>query len=260
MAPPTRDALVASVGRILFLKLSKEQAQQLLRDAGAAPDWEVVLRFTGQMLTSESAARTLSSHFAANVAVLDAALEPQVFLGGAQPCVADLACYFALIPAMVAFTDEHKWALCNASRWFDHMQHLVAGLAPPAALKCDRRVVFNYNMPTPPPTLDSLPPLVCTPTGAGPSAADTTAEPSAPGTSAESGAANADNAGKKAEKKEKKEKKEKAPPPPAEEGQSDVSKLDIRVGLIISAEHHPEADKLVRWPVMRTVTFYFPPP
>lgn len=254
---PTRDDLAAAIGKILFLKLSKEQAQQLLKDAGATPDWEVVRNFTRHALSSVSAARSLSTHFAKEVAVLDAVLEPQVFLGGATPCVADLACYIALIPAMLAFTDEYKWALCNASRWFDHMQHLVEGLAPPSALKCDRRVVFNYDIPMPPPKVASLLPLIASPTdmaaaesatamptgapsvGAGPSGDAATAP------KADEKAEKANKA-EKAEKKEKKEKKEKPAPPPAEEGQSDVSKLDIRVGLIISAERHPEADKLVR--------------
>jgi len=252
---PTRDDLAAAIGKILFLKLSKEQAQQLLKDAGATPDWEVVRNFTRHALSSVSAARSLSTHFAKEVAVLDAVLEPQVFLGGATPCVADLACYIALIPAMLAFTDEYKWALCNASRWFDHMQHLVEGLAPPSALKCDRRVVFNYDIPMPPPKVASLLPLIASPTdmaaaesatamptgapsvGAGPSGDAATAP------KADEKAEKANKA-EKAEKKEKKEKKEKPAPPPAEEGQSDVSKLDIRVGLIISAERHPEADKL----------------
>lgn len=53
-------------------------------------------------------------------------------------------------------------------------------------------------------------------------------------------------ANRKEQKKEKKEKKPAAAPPPpaAADAQSDVSKLDIRVGLILSAERHPEAEKL----------------
>jgi len=89
------------------------------------------------------------------------------------------------------------------------------------------------------PLVGSLPSAAdaATPTGGAPTSSGSSAPVAAP-------AANADMAEKKAEKKEKKEKKEKPPPPPPEEGQSDVSKLDIRVGLIIKAERHPEADKL----------------
>jgi len=51
---------------------------------------------------------------------------------------------------------------------------------------------------------------------------------------------------KKKEKKEKakKEKKEKAPPAPAEPEQPVVSRLDIRVGHIISCKKHEDADAL----------------
>ena len=62
----------------------------------------------------------------AECSVLNAALEPQMFLGGASMSVVDLVCYVALIGAFEAFSDAHKWALCNASRWFDNMQHVVS--------------------------------------------------------------------------------------------------------------------------------------
>lgn len=95
-------------------------------------------------------------------------------------------------------------------------------------------------MPEVAPALTSLPALY-RPEGAAPAAADIS-DP-AGGSSAKTAAAASDKTAPK-EKKEKKE-KEKAPPPPAaDDGQSDVSKLDIRVGLIISAEQHPDAEKL----------------
>jgi len=107
---------------------------------------------------------------------------------------------------------------------------------------------LQLDMPDPPPTLASLPLLV----GAMGEAAQ--ADAVAPIGAAAPVAANTAAVGtegaseKRQEKKEKKEKKEKAPAPPAasaeDAGQSDVSKLDIRVGLIISAEQHPDAEKL----------------
>ncbi|XP_051560177.1 aminoacyl tRNA synthase complex-interacting multifunctional protein 1-like isoform X2 [Myxocyprinus asiaticus] len=54
-----------------------------------------------------------------------------------------------------------------------------------------------------------------------------------------------DNDATKKMKAEKKgEKKEKAASPPQEEAKVDVSRLDLRVGRIISAEKHPDADSL----------------
>ncbi|KAJ0033729.1 hypothetical protein NQD34_000836 [Periophthalmus magnuspinnatus] len=47
---------------------------------------------------------------------------------------------------------------------------------------------------------------------------------------------------KKPEKKEKAEKKQ--PAPSQDEAKVDVSRLDLRIGLIISAEKHPDADSL----------------
>ncbi|KOO26067.1 aminoacyl tRNA synthase complex-interacting multifunctional protein 1 [Chrysochromulina tobinii] len=132
---PTREELTIAIGKILFLKLSKEDGSALLKDMGATPDWSVIANFTRQALKSTAAARTIATHFVKEVAVLNAQLEPQVFIGGEKPSVADVACYIALVPAMAAFPDEHKWALCNASRWFDHMQHFVASLSPPKELQ-----------------------------------------------------------------------------------------------------------------------------
>lgn len=42
----------------------------------------------------------------------------------------------------------------------------------------------------------------------------------------------------------KKPKKKKTPPPPPAETTIDISKLDLRVGIITNAWHHPEGDKL----------------
>lgn len=192
-----------------------------------------------------------------------------MFLGGGSMCVADLVCYFALVAPMEAFPSGHRYAICSVSRWFDYMQHAVIdGLAPPAEIFGKlRKVAIDCNMPDPPPTLASLPVLVAapgstsaaavgaTPTGGGAAAAvdvsDGTAAPKQQGGKSEA------RAKKDAEKAAKKEAKASAAPADAAggkkeagagggeaDGQSDISKLDIRVGLIISAERHPEAEKL----------------
>jgi hypothetical protein len=242
MAPPSRETLAIAIGRILFLRLSKEDAQQLFREAGAAPDWSLVAHFTRQAVRDAGAAATIATLFVNECAVLDSVLEPQMFLGGMSMCVADLACYVALIAAFSSFPDRHKWALCSVSRWFDHMQHAVDALNPPAELGTATKVEFNLDPPWPLPTVASLPLLVTAPGGGAADAVAATPDPTGGGgggaaaSGAAAGAADESKQGKSAarEKKEaekatKKEKKgaEAAPAPaPAEDGQSDVSKLD----------------------------------
>ena len=257
--PTSREALSVSIGRVLFLRLSKEDAQQLFKDAGNAPDWKLVAHYTRQVVRSPEAAATIATHFVSELAVLNSALEPQMYLCGASMCVADLVCYVALIASMHSLPDAHRFALCSVSRWFDHMQHAVDALSPPPALGTSKKVTFNYDMPDPPPTIASLPVLVG-PVGAAAAEPQSTgggggASAAAPVDVSDKGGAAAGGGGKSAarEKKDaekaakKAEKAAAAPPPPAaaaEEGQSDVSKLDIRVGMILSAERHPEAEKL----------------
>ena len=237
---PSREELSIAIGKILFLKLSKEDGSSLLKDMGATPDWSVIANFTRQALKSTAAARTIATHFVKEVEVLNAQLEPQVFIGGEKPSVADVACYIALVPAMAAFPDEHKWALCNASRWFDHMQHFVASLSPPRELQREL-VSFNYNVPTPLPTIASLQPLVGT-AGAPPAAAAAAAMP----TGGEVPPPSAPRAEKPAtEKKEKKEKADDKPAKPQPVAETpEISWCDFRVGKIVDAKAHPESDKL----------------
>ena len=135
--PLTRDVIVAAIGKVLFLKLSKEDAQQLYKEAGTKPDWNVVARYTRQCLRSKESAASISSHFVSALSILNEVLEPQMFLsGGASPCVADIACYVALIACMQAFSASppHTQALCNVTRWFDYLQHTIDALHPPDAL------------------------------------------------------------------------------------------------------------------------------
>ena len=118
----SRDQLAEAVAGVLFLKLSQQEKQKLFKDVGSKVDWESVKAFTKQAVCSVEAARTLSSHFVKHLSVLNAALEPQMFLGDMQLCTADLACHVALHAALSAFDDAHKWALCNVSRWFESRQ------------------------------------------------------------------------------------------------------------------------------------------
>ncbi|XP_062852323.1 aminoacyl tRNA synthase complex-interacting multifunctional protein 1a [Trichomycterus rosablanca] len=76
-----------------------------------------------------------------------------------------------------------------------------------------------------------------------PSATDSPA-PAAPAPSSKVPPAANSQAKTKAKAEKKGEKQEKKAPPPQEDLKVDVSRLDLRVGRIISAERHPDADAL----------------
>eukprot|EP00310_Coccolithus_braarudii_P025847 CAMPEP_0183332306 /NCGR_PEP_ID=MMETSP0164_2-20130417/1524_1 /TAXON_ID=221442 /ORGANISM="Coccolithus pelagicus ssp braarudi, Strain PLY182g" /LENGTH=385 /DNA_ID=CAMNT_0025501009 /DNA_START=22 /DNA_END=1179 /DNA_ORIENTATION=+ len=242
VARASRDELAKAMGAVLFSKLQVTDVSKLFEAVGASADWGAVAQYTRQAIRSTHAAATLSTLYVKNLAVLDGVLEPQMFLAGDRLSTADLVCHVALSAVFASFDDEHKWALCNVSRWFDMVQHMVLELEPPSALGCDL-IPFNYEAPEILPVVSSLRPLVG---AAGPTGADgaAAAVPAPPPTAS----APVDAPTEKAQKKEKKEKPKKekptAPPVAAEAGQSDISKLDIRVGLIISVECHPDAEKL----------------
>ena len=119
-----------AIGKMIYLKLSQEDRQELFKKFDVAkPDWGRVAHFTRQAITSTAAARTLSTHYVEQMAVLQPALEPHMYLGGASTCLADVVCYLALIAAMRSFDDQRKWALCTVSRWFDHMQNVVSTMS-----------------------------------------------------------------------------------------------------------------------------------
>ena len=247
-----REELAGAVGKVLFLKLSAQDKQKLFEKLGDPVDWPAVAQFSRQAVRAPEAARTLSSHYARHLATLNAALEPQMYLGGAQPVIADLACYLALVAIFTAFDDMHKWALCSASRWFDHMQHRFAALLPPPELiPSGPSVPFDRDPPETLPQLCALAPIYqlggdAAPTGG---ASGETAGDEAAGDCAAAGGAGKPMSNRKEKKKEKIESKPPKEPKAAvavnaAPAQSDISKLDIRVGHILSAERHPEADKL----------------
>lgn len=142
-------------------------------------------------------------------------------------------------------------------------QHLVLGSAderamppPPAGMPPPLRISFNYDMPDTP-----VPLVLRRPDGSLVSLEGSVVEPSSAATGggsaagppppADGGADGADEkklTNRKEKNKEKKEKKEKAAPPkpaePAAAEQSPISRIDIRVGVVLEAERHPEADSL----------------
>ncbi|EOD27275.1 hypothetical protein EMIHUDRAFT_450238 [Emiliania huxleyi CCMP1516] len=159
MPAPSRDAIAVAVGKCVFLKLAPQDTQKLLAPVGAKVDWKAVRAYTAQAVRSPQAAACLSGHFTEQLAVLNAVLEPKLFLGGASPCLADLVLAVALHGCFAAFDDQHKWALCNASRWFDLLQHRAVALGMPDDLKPGPPVTFVYDAPEPLPAIESLAPL-----------------------------------------------------------------------------------------------------
>ena len=262
--PPSKDALAIAIGRILFLRLSKEDQAKLFKPAGEKPDWKDIAHYTRQVVRTSTAAATIATMYVTELSVLNAALEPQMFLGGASMCVADLACYISLIAAMSAFPDRTKWALCSVSRWFDFMQHAVDALSPPASLGTAEKVVFNCNMPDRVPKVSELGVLITSPsvltgeaavvdvtdapTGAAPAKAEKGGGKPAEGGGDKSGKSEAREK-KEAEKKAKKEAKgdaAAAPAPPAADADKgiDISWAELRVGIIVDAKPQPDSDKL----------------
>ncbi|XP_026794625.2 aminoacyl tRNA synthase complex-interacting multifunctional protein 1a isoform X1 [Pangasianodon hypophthalmus] len=79
-----------------------------------------------------------------------------------------------------------------------------------------------------------------------PSAPEPTAKPApaAPASNVQSPPANSTEAKTKAKAEKKGEKQEKKAPPPQEDAKVDVSRLDLRVGRIVTAKKHPDADSL----------------
>lgn len=250
--------MAEAVAKCLFIKPSQQDKQKFFENVGAKPDWESVRHYTKQAVRSRMAAATLSSHFSAQLAVLDSVLEPQLFLGGSFPCFADLALSVALHACFGAFDDAHKWAFCNASRWYDLLQHNVREMKPPEDLQCAAFIKFNYNAPNPLPTIASLKPVVSARSAAATPAGKETPSTSKPGSSGEDAQRLpvSDAAKVQAKAKKEAEKKDKAAKKGAKaatvgtadsaagEREVDISWLDIRVGHITKAEAHPESDKL----------------
>ena len=96
MPKPSREEIGTAIGAIVFLKLSQQDRSKLFEGVTDPVDWGVISNFTRQALRAPRAAGTLSAHFVAHLQVLHAHLEPQMYIGGASPCVADLVCCVAL--------------------------------------------------------------------------------------------------------------------------------------------------------------------
>ncbi|MCJ8730260.1 hypothetical protein PDJAM_G00182220 [Pangasius djambal] len=97
------------------------------------------------------------------------------------------------------------------------------------------------GVPVPMPSGDSSVQCVSKPSEPEPTAKPA---PAAPASTVQSPPANSTEAKTKAKADKKGEKQEKKAPPPQEDAKVDVSRLDLRVGRIVTAKKHPDADSL----------------
>lgn len=234
----SKDASVRNaLPKLLFKKLSTEEHQALSKPLNIQNAEQMLAPFTTHVVTTERAAATLSTHFTSALAALLPYLEKNLFLGGDRPCLADAACYVACHAIFAAYDDQHKWALASASRWYDLLQHRFASIEPPPKWLWPTLVSFNLDPPDGPTRVADLRPLI------GDGGAVAAAEAPVLAAAEELGGLPSEDkgAGKKKEKKEKKPAAE--PTAPAAPAPPDISKIDFRVGLILTAEKHPEADK-----------------
>jgi hypothetical protein len=252
--------------------------------------WDAVAPFVERIISTPEAAAGIFPYLLEAVLVLDRALRGQVYLGGAGSTVADVAIYLAARPAFAAMSAEQRWAVCDASRWCSHMEHQLHGhydmVPADARVPKPLRILFDCDVPpgkheltftSPEGVVANVSGGVIPPTTArgvnatGEGRKDKggdakAAEPAAPpppavaaaaaaATSEGGGAGGAGGGGKKA-------KKEKAAAEPKKEAaaaaaaaaaatQSEISRLELRVGVVLEADKHPDADNLYVEKVMR---------
>ncbi|EDO08580.1 tRNA binding domain containing protein [Babesia bovis T2Bo] len=144
--------------------------------------------------------------------ILNVYLEPNTFLVGNNVTLADLVAYVSIHSWMLMSEPHDRIEFSNIVRWFDHIQHLP-GIVN--TFKDLPLVVVDKDMDLVTAVMDNV-------TVTAPSAKNPT-----------KGAIDA------------KSKKEKSPKPVVDERPiADVSRLNIRVGQVMSVDRHPEADRL----------------
>jgi aminoacyl tRNA synthase complex-interacting multifunctional protein 1 len=166
------------------------------------------------------------------------------FLAGNKMTIADLALYAALAPAFQSLTTAQRFQIPRVSRHFDLIQRTLH--SQPSGSKLPHPLVdIDLNRPA-------------TEVKKKEKKEDVSGKAEKPVASAPSavvGAAAAPAKPAAAEKKAKEPKEAKAPKEPKAGGadkpaeapaddKPDPSKIDFRVGLILSAEKHPNADSL----------------
>eukprot|EP00741_Cyanophora_paradoxa_P002146 tig00000553_g2081.t1 len=209
----------------------------------------------------------------ASLEALNVQLLSRVYLVANRFTLADAAVYAALHPILAAVAEADRGKQYgNVWRWFDCVQNdprvRNSGVAPPL-LAFNSRTAYTAPKKAAAPAAAAAAPAAAAGADkkkAAPAAAaaagDKKAAPAkdaaAPADKKQAGekkeksekkegAAPAEGAkGDKKEKGEKKEKPAKAPaaPAPAETDQSDISRVNLKVGRILKASNHPDADSL----------------
>jgi methionine--tRNA ligase beta chain len=150
-------------------------------------------------------------------------LQPVVFFLGSTASIVDLAYFFAFHDLIQSWSDLERSQFCNITRWFDFFQH-YEGIHNVVQLPIVR-IKKDYN-----PAILEKPKQEKT---------------EAPKKEEKAKEATPSKEAQEPNKQEKKEpaKQDKKPPAKQEE-KVDVSRLDIRVGKIVSVKVHEEADTL----------------
>ncbi|CAO3680915.1 unnamed protein product [Umbelopsis ramanniana] len=179
---------------------------------------------------SEKNAVSTGSNVEGSLVELNDQLRSSTYIAGNQITVADL----------VAFADLHSHAQAitvanapNVLRWFDLIQNTV--------VKGNASAEKEFSLV--PVDLDNVPEPVIT-VAKKEKKGDGKVETAVKGAAAAVAEAVVPEKKKDKKEKAKKEKKEKAPPAPAAPEQPVVSRLDIRVGHIVSCKKHDDADAL----------------
>lgn len=208
---------------------------------------------------------------------LEKHLRSRTFLVGTTMLLADVIVFAAVSPQIAELRPEEHSALSSLLRWYDHIHFCaIKAAAASTGLSSSFPAVELTKVPLqPPPPLpavnkaakgksaskDTSPAAAEPPAahskGRSSSAEEASVDKASPPQPDQSSAAPSNNnsvkqevdpeaaarsIAKRKEKADKKAKKEKAPPPP--KAAASISALNIRVGKVISAENHPDADKL----------------
>ncbi|KAI9014257.1 hypothetical protein DFJ74DRAFT_288128 [Hyaloraphidium curvatum] len=235
-------------------------AKHIAREAGlllpppeAAPQLDQWLSLSGQI-----ARRLAGKEGEAAVGVLEelnAALVMATFLASQALTLADIALYAAVAPTMQRLSTQQRFQVNRVARHFDLTQHLLH----------DQLAKSPAKLPFPLLAIDlNRPAVEAKKEKKEAAAAPAKAKEAAPAKAKEAAVA-AEAKAPEAAAAEKKGKKEKASAAPKEDkpakaeaggsgaappssglpaGAADPSKIDFRVGLILSAAKHPDADSL----------------
>jgi len=235
---PATDSKVVGFAPVIFL-LVQQNTTLVGANATETAEIEKWVKYAGQELTIEQ------------LPELNHDLWFKTFFVSNHLTVADIALYAALYTVISSLSNAEQWNYCNVSRWFDYVQFILGV----DTIEIDKTVPYDWQPKSSP--SDKI--------QAKPVASSSGKEKGEHKQEKVSVTEKSEQKPKVNEKKEKHpeeskqekpivplEKKEKQPTGEKKSGdgkkaaaeQSEVSKLDIRVGYIVKATKHPDADSL----------------